>query len=209
MRRRTCIFLSEENKSIWCLFTMHMQKLVGCLQNKGCPQFLDGDIVWTGEKTVTQYVSTRRSKEHERVTESKILGDARRGRNVGCRKSGDVPFPRFGGTDSNSTRISRSLRSCGIRKEDDSWPAPVARNRVSICPPVPSVGRQGLTSCSAINRAAAVASFYSSFRSHLLFNFIFSAHHLRYPSAICYLGAAQGQRKKENENLEPIVNGVE
>lgn len=122
------------------------------------------------------------------MTESKILGDARRGRNVGCRKSGDVPFPRFGSTDSNSTRISRSLRSCGIRKEDDSWPAPVARNRVSICPPVPSVGRQGLTSCSAINRAAAVASFYSSFRSHLLFNFIFSAHHLRYPSAIRYLG---------------------
>lgn len=102
------------------------------------------------------------------MTESKILGDARRGRNVGRRKTGDVPSPRFGGTDRNSTRISRSSRSCGIRKEDDSWPAPVARNRASICPPVAPVGRQGLTSCSAINRAAVVASSYSfSFPSSL------------------------------------------
>lgn len=109
-----------------------------------------------------EFVSTRRSKEHERVTESKIHGDARRGRNVGRRKSGDVPFPRFGGTD---RRISRSLRSCGIREEDDSWPAPVARNRGSICPPVPTIG--GKTRLDFLQRNQS-----SRRRSQFLFLFV-------------------------------------
>lgn len=95
-----------------------------------------------------EWVSTRRSKEHERVTESKIHGNARRGRNVGRRKSGDVPFPRFGGTD---RRISRSLRSFGIGEEGlDSWPAPVARNRGSICPPIGGKPRQRLLAAQSI-----------------------------------------------------------
>ena len=65
----------------------------------------------------------------------------------------------------------------GSGKRTTPWSAPVTRNRASICPPVPSVGRQVLTSCNTINRAAATAvvSFYSSFRSHLPFNFSFSS----------------------------------
>lgn len=110
-------------------------------------------------------VSTRRSKEHERVTESKIHGNARRGRNVGCRKSGDVPFPRFGGTD---RRISRSLRSCGIREEDDSWPAPVARNRGSICPPIGGKARLRFLQRNQSSRR----------RSQFLFLFV-PVYHLR------------------------------
>lgn len=88
--------------------------------NCDSPSFLDGDVFWTAEAVRVAYRHVDRSKGHEGVTESKILGEARRGRNVGRRKSGDVPFPCFGGTDRSSTGISRSLRSCGIRKEDDS-----------------------------------------------------------------------------------------